>query len=349
MAGKARRINQQWLDGQPAVPCIKRGMIYLAKGEEDEGVLRNLLELGQLNKEEGLRQLSLAEVRIMEPFLCLDGVTAALFSPNEAVVDPWLLAMTHVYGMEVGGVKCYTGCEVLKIKKEEDVWSIVTRKGIFKASCIVNCGGNYGDELERLVSQESSFTVTPGKGEYVVFSTHSAGTITRPIVPVPNKQTAGLYVFETVYGHTVVGPTNVRQESKTDRHVSNSSISDLLNHLFSLYPSMRSARPVGLYAGLRPATQHQDYCINIDLARGWVTVGGIRSTGLTCSLAISQYIAEAMVPNYTPATLPTMPNPQVEGDMVRIGSKLYRPTHPLSRLGLLGAELPQQLQPPAKM
>jgi len=349
MAARARRINQAWVNDQPAVPCIKMGMIYLAKGEQEEIELRKLLELGHLNQEHELRQIAVAEVGILEPYLCLNGVTAALFSPNEAVVDPWLLAMTHVYGMEMAGVKYHTGCEVVKIKKEKDMWSVLTRKGIFHASCIVNCGGNYGDQVEALAGQESSFTVRPGKGEYIVFSTDSAGTIARPVVPVPTKQTAGLYVFETVYGHTVVGPTNIRQDSKTDSLVSQASVSALQNHLFSLYPSMREATPLGLYAGLRPATQHQDYCINIDLARGWVTVGGIRSTGLTCSLAISQYIAEAMISNYTPATLPTMPHPQVEGDMVRIGSKLYRPTHPLSRIGLLGAALPQKYEPCAKM
>ena len=37
------------------------------------------------------------------------------------------------------------------------------------------------------------------------------------VVPVPSKQTAGVYIFQSVYGHTVVGPTNVRQASKTDR------------------------------------------------------------------------------------------------------------------------------------
>eukprot|EP00092_Neocalanus_flemingeri_P007384 GFUD01007972.1.p1 GENE.GFUD01007972.1~~GFUD01007972.1.p1 ORF type:complete len:416 (+),score=114.41 GFUD01007972.1:113-1360(+) len=349
MAERARRVNQEWLNSQPAVPCIKRGMIYLAKGKEEECQMRELLYLGQLNKEEGLRIVSLAEVAEMEPFLCLNGVTAALFSANEAVVDPWLLAMTHVYGMEVAGVKIHTGCEVIGVKREGEVWMVTTRKGIIKALCVVNCGGNFGDEVEKLRGKESSFKVQPGKGEYVVFATNCAGTISRPVVPVPTKKTAGLYVFETVYGHTVVGPTNVRQSSKTDRLVSALSQRTLLDHIHSLYPSMRSAVPLGLYAGLRPATQHQDYCIDIDLARGWVTVGGIRSTGLTCSLAISQYIAEAMVPNYHPATLPTMPVPQVEGDMVRIGSKLYRPTHPLCRLGLLGADLPQQFVKTAKM
>ena len=34
------------------------------------------------------------------------------------------------------------------------------------------------------------------------------------IVPVPSKQTAGVYIFQSVYGHTVVRPTNVRQASK---------------------------------------------------------------------------------------------------------------------------------------
>ena len=76
---------------------------------------------------------------------------------------------------------------------------------------------------------------------------------------------------------------------------------------------------------------------------------GCRSTGLTCSLALSQYIAKALVPNYTPANLPIMPHPKVEAHMLKIGSKLYRPTHPLSRLGLLGADLPQQFVQLAEM
>ena len=33
------------------------------------------------------------------------------------------------------------------------------------------------------------------------------------------------------------------------------------------------------WAGLRPATEHDDYCISVDEQRSCVTVGGIRSTG----------------------------------------------------------------------
>ena len=87
----------------------------------------------------------------------------------------------------------------------------------------------------------------------------------------------------------------------------------------------------------------KDYVIHVDSSRGWVTVAGIRSTGLSCSLAISRYIAAALLPDHEPRDLPEMPAPRLTraGDRVRIGDKLYTPTHPLTRLGLLGAKLPQ--------
>ncbi len=69
----------------------------------------------------------------------------------------------------------------------------------------------------------------------------------------------GLYVFETPYGHTVVGPTNVRQDSRSDRSVAAGSQQELLEHCHTLFPASRAWTPVGLYAGLRPATQHQAY------------------------------------------------------------------------------------------
>jgi len=346
LSAKARIINKQWIDSQPAVPCSRKTMLYLARGEEEEASLRNIMELGKVNNVAGIRKVSLAEVEELEPHLCMDGITGALLSDNEAIVDPWLLAMTHVYGMEVAGVDILTGCEVLGMTRDQGRWSVNTVKGTMMARVVINCGGNHGDKVEEMLEQESPFTIVPGRGEYIVYP---PSPVTRPVVPVPGKQSAGLYVFITPYGHTVVGPTNIPQQDRADTTVSPTSITTLTTHLFSLFPCMMSSQPLGLYAGLRPATQHQDYVVRIQLDRGWITVGGIRSTGLTCSLALSQYIAKAVVPNYIPSTLPTMPQPQVEGDKVRIGKKLYRPTHPLTRLGLLGADLPQKFVNQSKL
>ena len=68
----------------------------------------------------------------------------------------------------------------------------------------------------------------------------------------------------------------------------------------------------------------------------------VRSTGLSCSLAISQYVAAALVADYRPAAVPEMPAPRVTEDgRVEIGGRVYTATHPLTRLGLLGLPLPQ--------
>ena len=56
-------------------------------------------------------------------------------------------------------------------------------------------------------------------------------------------------------------------------------------------PSLRNAQVVGTYSGLRPSTEHRDYQIASDRARRWITVGGIRSTGLTASSGIGEHVA----------------------------------------------------------
>ena len=122
-----------------------------------------------------------------------------------------------------------------------------------------------------------NFTIKPGKGEYLILSGDNIEQrVRRPILPVPTKQTAGVYIFKSISGHTVVGPTNIRQESRTDRSVSQDSIKSMMDHVQSLYPGAKVASLLGTYAGLRPATEHQDYVVSIDLTRGWITLGGIR-------------------------------------------------------------------------
>ena len=100
--------------------------------------------------------------------------------------------------------------------------------------------------------------------------------LTRPVVPVPTKATAGVYVFKSISGHTVVGPTNIPQRSKTEKFVSEASKKLLRNHVTDLYPHTKGKALLGVYAGLRPATCQQDYVIDFDHANNWVTVGGIR-------------------------------------------------------------------------
>ena len=75
-----------------------------------------------------VKRVSLSEAAQLEPHVCLSGVGGALVAPNEvqsctgendihtkpnkAMVDPWLLAMTHVWAAEEAGAELRTSCEV---------------------------------------------------------------------------------------------------------------------------------------------------------------------------------------------------------------------------------------------
>lgn len=106
---------------------------------------------------------------------------------------------------------------------------------------MVNCAGLYADTVEQMRTGGSSssgeqqrgvaaavdFTVTPRKGQFVVFSlprsctsdvnSDSNAAPAHIIEPVPTQFTKGVIVFTTVYGNVIVGPTAVDQTDKRDR------------------------------------------------------------------------------------------------------------------------------------
>ena len=61
-----------------------------------------------------------------------------------------------------------------------------------------------------------------------------------------------------------------------------------------ILPGLVEEEVTATYAGLRAATEHRDYQISVDGDRRYVSAGGIRSTGLTASLAIAEYVVEQM-------------------------------------------------------
>jgi glycerol-3-phosphate dehydrogenase len=54
------------------------------------------------------------------------------------------------------------------------------------------------------------------------------------------------------------------------------------------------------YAGLRPATEFKDYQIEALPERRWITVAGIRSTGLSAALGIGHYVCELYQQHFAP-------------------------------------------------
>jgi glycerol-3-phosphate dehydrogenase len=59
----------------------------------------------------------------------------------------------------------------------------------------------------------------------------------------------------------------------------------------TMLPALAGQTVNASYAGLRPATEHRDYVLKVDGSAGWITVGGIRSTGLSAALGLGEWAA----------------------------------------------------------
>ena len=79
-----------------------------------------------------------------------------------------------------------------------------------------------------------------GRGEYVVFEPSEKGP-NGLVTQVPTKTYAGLYTFRSVYGHLVVGPTKIIQDSKEDRGCSVESQALLESHILNFFPSLKGS------------------------------------------------------------------------------------------------------------
>ena len=62
----------------------------------------------------------------------------------------------------------------------------------------------------------------------------------------------------------------------------------------ALMPALFDEEVTATYAGLRAASNHDDYVIDLDAAARYVLVGGIRSTGLTSGMAVAEYVTELL-------------------------------------------------------
>lgn len=284
--------------------------------------------------------LSAEELREKEPFLNPEAL-GAIYVPREAIVDPWLFSVSlALLGISQGGT-ILRGCKVQGgEKKPGGCWHLSTSKGLIESKVVINCAGLFGDVVEE-INRPSPFAIKPRKGQYAVFEQSAQALLNSIIFPVPSERTKGILVFPSVYGNVVVGPTAEDQFDRNDPKIDEDVIDMLVKKACCIVPRLREHKVIGTYAGLRPATQHKDYQIESLPQKNWITVGGIRSTGLSASLGIAKHIA-SMLPSYFPShSPPQTPEACLTGRQFDDNDKAlmfdgqkFVITHPLTRFGI---------------
>jgi glycerol-3-phosphate dehydrogenase len=270
------------------LPLVKSGAIVVAWNDEQVQKLDDILAKAHANGVADVARVDREQLRRMEPLLSPKAL-AGVHVPGEHIIDPWSAPLAYVHqGLAHGGV-VLRNCRVTG-GQFSGVWHLETSQGEITADLIINAAGNQGDIIEA-INRPAPFKITPRKGQFVVFDKPAARLVKAIILPVPTERTKGVVICRTAFGNLLVGPTAEDQEDRIHATVDETALRQLVARGVEMLPGLANVDVSAVYAGLRPATEHKDYQITAQPDRRWITVAGIRSTGLTGALGIAQHVA----------------------------------------------------------
>lgn len=291
------------------LPLLKTGAMVVAWTGAQEAALLDILASGHRNGVSDARLLTPSEIANREPNLAQ--ACAAVLVPGEYVIDPW--SPFYGYALEILGLggSILRQADVTGGQFDGAQWQINTSRGGFHAAAIVNCAGLFGDRIDAAFLGRSDFTIKPRKGQFVVFDKAAATLLHTTILPVPDVRTKGVVLTPTIFGNLLVGPTAEETPDRDRPTTTTETLRKLITRAAEILPALSDMPITATYAGLRPATEFREYRIHHDAARNWVTVGGIRSTGLTAALGIARHVEKLLALRVrSPITIapPRMPN-----------------------------------------
>ena len=293
------------------LPLLETGAMVVAWNEAELARLDGIAATAIGNGVSDVRLLTPARVRQREPALAAD-VCGALLVPGEHVIDPWSAPLAYLTQARAHGAELLLGAEMLTSSFDGTNWRLQTSRGPVRATYVVNCAGLFGDIVEARCLGEASFEIRPRKGQFVVFDKPAAQCLTTTILPVPTERTKGVVLARTIFGNILVGPTAEEQTDRTRTTVEQGALNSLIAQAIRMVPALAGVAVTAIYAGLRPATEMKSYRIRHEPTKHFLTLGGIRSTGLTASLGLAAYAAELVRdPEWVPAASPApikMPN-----------------------------------------
>jgi glycerol-3-phosphate dehydrogenase len=287
------------------LPLVRSTALVVAWSPEEQAKLDGIVAKAHANGIADVRHVSRDELLRLEPQLS-PAAKAAVLVPGEHIIDAWSAPLAYAHQALAHGAVILRNAEVTGGDFSNGAWTLHSKASPFTARVVINAAGNFGDLVEA-IARPSPFTITPRRGQFVVFDKPASQLVNAIILPVPTERTKGVVLFRTAYGNLAIGPTAEDVREREVAVTDTATLERLKARALEMVPSLAGIGINAVYAGLRPATEYKDYVIEALPERQWITVGGIRSTGLTASLGIAQHVAGLYAAHF--GALPAAPDP----------------------------------------
>lgn len=206
------------------------GKLVVATDESEMGRLREMLERGRANGLQGLRLLSPAEAREVEPHVHCVG---AILVPEEGIADYGGVCRALQAEIEAVGGEIVTGAEVRALHREGSAWRIETTRGDFGTRVLVNCAGLHSDRIADMAGDPSPSRILPFRGEYLRLRPDREHLVRHLIYPLPEPgfPFLGVHFTRRIHGGVDAGPNAVLAFAREGYDLTTLDVGDLLEAL----------------------------------------------------------------------------------------------------------------------
>lgn len=287
--------------------CAERGVshrncgkLIVATNEAESGKLTEIKSRAKANGVEGMRLLTAAEARRLEPNL---RCTAALLSPSTGIIDSHSYMLALQGDAESRGAMFAFHSPVLQGHVGDDGVAIEVGGAEpmnLRCRLVVNAAGLHAPGLAKKIAGMPSDRVPPAyyaKGNY--FTLAGRSPFSRLIYPVPVPGGLGVHITVDLGGQAKFGP-DVEWIDAIDYTVDPHRADKFYAAVRRYWPDLRDGALQPGYAGIRPkivpqGAPAQDFVVQGPADHGvpgLINLFGIESPGLTASLALAEQVRD---------------------------------------------------------
>lgn len=276
------------------------GKLIVATAETQLPKLDAIMARGHAAGVHDLQRLGPEAIAAMEPDL---SAVAAIWSPSTGVVDSHALMLALQGDFEnAGGVAAFR-TPVIGLRRAGGVFEVETGgddPGMITADIVINSAGHGAPRLASLLADFPRQMLPKqayAKGSY--FSLLGRQPFRRLIYPTPEAAGLGVHATIDLAGRVRFGPDVEWVASDRDLQVDPARAESFYAAIRTYWPGLPDGALVPDYAGVRPKIHGPgepmpDFRIEGPSDHGvpgFMTLFGIESPGLTCSLAIGAEVA----------------------------------------------------------
>ncbi|MCP9770533.1 L-2-hydroxyglutarate oxidase [Lacihabitans sp. LS3-19] len=185
------------------------GKIVVATNEQQLPLLDTLFERGVQNGLEGLEMLNRDQLRAIEPHVA--GI-AGIKVPQTGIINYTKVSEKYAENIQKLDGEIKLGEKVSSIADHDGFSTVITNKGSYETTLVVNCAGLYSDKVAQFTEKDKiNLRIIPFRGEYYEIKPEKQYLVKHLIYPVPdpNFPFLGVHFTRMVDGGIEAGPNAV--------------------------------------------------------------------------------------------------------------------------------------------